>query len=230
MVFERMVPHAPGDERERVVIVGANERGILLATRLNDLAGQLLLVDKEPGKVRAARPRGFVRSWPTWPIRLRGRRSIPMARRQSSSPPRTTNIDLGVVEILKENYEVDSVVAHAVDPEIAEQMEHFGARAVTPALSTLSVMENLVRYPDLFALLNQEDEAVGIHKVTVRNPALRGVRVRDLSLPEGALIPAIGLRTGERHPEGETRLEPGDVLTLAGEREQVERALESVAW
>lgn len=230
VVFERMVPHAPGDERERVVIVGANERGILLATRLNDLAGQLLLVDKEPGKVQAAQARGFdavladVADPAAWEaINPNGSTTVVITTQDD-------DINLGVVEILKENYEVDSVVAHAVDPEIAEQMEHLGARAVTPALSTLSVMENLVRYPDLFALLNQEDEAVGIHKVTVRNPALRGVRVRDLSLPEGALILAIGRGRENVIPRGETRLEPGDVLTLAGEREQVERALESVAW
>jgi len=83
-----------------------------------------------------------------------------------------------------------------------------------------------VRYPDLLALLNREDESVAIHKVTVRNPALRGVRVRDLGIPAGALILSIGRGRESVIPRGETRLELGDVLTLAGEREHVERAVE----
>ena len=126
VVFERMVPHAPGDERERVVIVGANERGILLATRLNDLAGQLLLVDKEPGKVQAAQARGFdavladVADPAAWEAINPNGSTIVVITTQDD------DINLGVVEILKENYEVDSVVADAVDPEIAEQMEHLG--------------------------------------------------------------------------------------------------------
>ncbi|MFS8573322.1 MAG: TrkA C-terminal domain-containing protein, partial [Clostridia bacterium] len=60
----------------------------------------------------------------------------------------------------------------------------------------------------------------------VRNPALRGVRVRDLGIPAGALILSIGRGRESVIPRGETRLELGDVLTLAGEREHVERAVE----
>ncbi|HLS90789.1 MAG TPA: monovalent cation:proton antiporter family protein [Limnochordia bacterium] len=230
LIFERLVPSAPGQEKERVVIVGANERGVLLATRLNSYQGRLLLVDKDPAKVALARDRGFeavqadVADPATWEgLALDGPTTVVVTTQDD-------DVNLKVVSILKGSHAVESIIAHASDPEIAAAMERMGARAVTPALSTLTVMENLVRHPDLFALLNQEDEAVKIKKVAVRRPNLAGVRLRDLSLPEGALILSIARGRETIIPRGETRLELGDILTLAGEREHVEKAAENLTW
>jgi len=226
VVFERMGPKPPEVEKEKVYIVGANERGLLLATRLQDLKERLLLIDKDPAKVEAARARGFeavcadVEDPAAWQEIAPGVQATVVITTQDD------DVNLRVVEILKSGHEVERMIAHAADPEAAASMERLGAQTVSPAWSTLSMMENLVRYPDLLALLNREDESVAIHKVTVRNPALRGVRVRDLGIPAGALILSIGRGRESVIPRGETRLELGDVLTLAGEREHVERAVE----
>jgi len=145
LIFERLVPSAPGQEKERVVIVGANERGVLLATRLNSYQGRLLLVDKDPAKVALARDRGFeavqadVADPATWEgLALDGPTTVVVTTQDD-------DVNLKVVSILKGSHAVESIIAHASDPEIAAAMERMGARAVTPALSTLTVMENLVR-------------------------------------------------------------------------------------
>lgn len=230
LIFERMVPSAPGQEKERVIIVGANERGILLATRLSAYQGRLLLVDKDPIKVAVARERGFEAIQADVVDPAAWRTIAPNGPTTVVVTTQNDDVNLKVASILKEEHAVDSVIAHAADPDIAGALEQMGARAVTPALSTLTVMENLVRHPDLFALLNQEDETVKIKKVAIRHPRFAGVRLRDLALPEGALILSIARGRETIIPRGETRLELGDVLTLAGQREHVEKAADSLTW
>lgn len=225
VLFERLLPGKVGEERERLIVVGANERGLLLAKRLSDYGDRLILVDKDTSRTASASGRGYrVVAADAEQIEVWQR----LAPDDETTVVVTTLVDqtnLRIAEILRENFEVGSVIAHANDPEVAEQLQKLGVRAVTPAVSTITVMENLVRHPNLFALLNQEDDDIAVEKLVVASSALAGVRLRELSLPEGALILAIG--RGREHviPRGDTRLRIGDVLTVAGQRSEVSEAL-----
>jgi len=225
VLFERVGPRASQAREQSLIIAGANERGILLATRLSEIGGRLLLLDKDPTRVEAARARGFealladIEDFKAW------QEISPDVNTTVVITTQDDDVNLRVVEILKERHDVGRVIAHASDPEVAEAMERRGAKTVSPATSTLSMMENLVRYPDLLALLGREDESVTVQKVTVQSPALSGVRVRDLGVPQGALILSIGRGRESIIPRGETQLEVGDVLTLAGQKEHVEQAV-----
>ena len=230
LIFERLVPSAPGQEKERVVIVGANERGVLWQPASIVIRDACSWSTRIPLKSALARDRGFeaveadVADPSTWEgLALDGPTTVVVTTQDD-------DVNLKVVSILKESHAVESIIAHASDPEIAAAMERMGARAVTPALSTLTVMENLVRHPDLFALLNQEDEAVKIKKVAVRRPNLRG-RQAERSFASGRGLDPVD-RAGRETiiPRGETRLELGDILTLAGVREHVEKAAENLTW
>lgn len=215
LLFERLAPEGLSTVQDRVIIVGADEKGMLLATRLADYGEGLILVDKDLGRVQEAQRRGYQV--------VHANVTDPKVWEEIAPDPHThivvttkmDDINLRVIEALS-SFEVASIVTYAVDPEYAARMERLNARPVTPALSTLSVMENLVRHPDLFELLNQEDERIGIQKVTLTGPIPPRTTIKDLSLPKGTLILAIG--RGKEHviPRGDTRLQPGDVLTLAG--------------
>ncbi len=225
VVFERLLPGRAEQVRERVIVVGANERGLLLAKRLSDYGDRLVLVEKDPERSASASQRGYqVVAADAERIEVWQR----LAPDEETTVVVTTLADetnLRIAEILRDHFEVGSIVAHASDPEVAERMQRLGVRAVTPAVSTITVMENLVRHPNLFALLNQEDSDVAIEKLVVSSPALAGVKLRELDLPEGALILAIG--RGREHviPRGDTRLQLGDVLTVAGQKGEVSEAL-----
>lgn len=225
VLFERLLPGRHDRVRERLVVVGANERGLLLAKRLADYGDRLTLVDKDPARVASASQRGF-RAVAMDAERIEAWQAL--APDEQTTVVATTLVDetnLRIAEVLREHFEVGAVIAHATDPEVAERMQQMGVRAVTPALSTITVMENLVRHPNLFALLNQEDEEIAVEKLVVASPRLAGARLRELGLPEGVLVLAVG--RGREHviPRGETRLEMGDVLTVAGQRDQVAEAL-----
>lgn len=225
VLFERLLPGRVEKVRERLIVVGANERGLLLAKRLSDYGDRLTLVDKDAARTQSASLRGY---------RVVAADAEQIEVWQQLGPDDETTVvvttlvdetNLRIAEILREHFEVGSVIAHANDPEVAERMQQLGVRAVTPAVSTITVMENLVRHPNLFALLNQEDDDIAVEKLVVSSPALAGARLRELNLPEGALILAIG--RGREHviPRGDTRLQIGDVLTVAGQGSEVAEAL-----
>lgn len=216
VLFERLSPVGEVSHKERVIIVGADEKGLLLATRLADYGNSLLVIDKENDRVKEAINRGFhaeqanVTDVGAW------EKIAPDEQTQVVITTKAEQTNRSIVEILTSSFNVGGIVAYAIDPDAAALIEQMGARPVTPALTMLSVMENLVRHPDMFELLNQEDDKVSIRKVTLAHPVPKRLRVKDLQLPNGTLILAIG--RGREHviPRGDTLLQMGDVLTLAG--------------
>ena len=95
--------------------------------------GKLLLVDKEPAKVEAARARGFEA--------VLADVADPAAWQEIAPDDSTTvvittqddDINLGVVEILKENHEVDPSSHTPSTQRKRSRWSSLGARTVTPA-------------------------------------------------------------------------------------------------
>src|SRR5690606_8214167 len=147
IIFERLAPAGAAEERERVVIVGADQKGLLLATRLADYGERLLLVDKDQERVEQAKSRGFQAMRANVFDRKEWEKIQPDAWTRIVVTTQVDETNLKVVETLASSFDVGDVIAYASDPESAAKMERLNARPVTAALSTLSVMENLVRHP-----------------------------------------------------------------------------------
>lgn len=223
LLFERLVPGVYGeDERRRLVIVGANERGLVLAARLADLDPDLLLLDRDQARVKKAQEKGFrvMQADVTDPQVWRAIDPTDMTTVLVATQNDALNSQ--IAELLRTQFNVGAVIAQVNDASLAERLQGLDVRAITPAFSTLSVMENIARHPDLFAILNQETDRIRIKEVIVRSPKMDGVRIRELALPGDSLILAI--RRGREHviPRGDTRLRLGDVLTLAGAASDLE--------
>lgn len=116
-----------------------------------------------------------------------------------------------------------SIIASAPDPIAAQRLTDMGVRAVTPALSTLIVLENIVRHPHLLGLLSEDSTEVRVVDVPLRDERYAGHFVRELPLPDGVLAINIS-RSGERIvPRGRTRLALGDRITFVGPPKAVDR-------
>ena len=226
ILFGRIVPPGPAAGDRKIVIVGANERGLVLAARLSDYRESLVMVDRNPDRVANAEKRGFRA------VRLDAA-SADEWRRLDLDPNTTVVIttqedalNVKAAEILRSSFEVGAVVCQVNNPDYVEVLDAIDVHAVTPAFSTISVMENVVRHPGLFSLLNHEDEHVSIEEVTLTNTRLAGRPVRELPLPGDTLI--LSIRRGREHiiPRGETRVQLHDILTLSGTPDEVKRTLE----
>ena len=226
IIFGRLVPAAPTAVPRKIIIVGSNERGLVLATRLEDYKENLLMVDRSPDRVAQAINRGF--------------KAVQM---DAADPDEWQKLDLDenttvvittqedalnvkTAEILRSAFEVGFIVCQVNNPDYAEALNKIDVHPVTPAFSTISVMENVARHPGLFSLINHQNDNVAIQEVMLTNPALAGRTVRELSLPGDTLL--LSIRRGREHiiPRGETRLKVYDVLTLSGTPSEVESTLE----
>lgn len=89
--------------------------------------------------------------------------------------------------------------------------------------ATVDAMTGLLLRPSLLPLLRGAEQADRVVEIAVGNRRLAGLSLRELDLPKDCLV-ALVRRSGEVSvPRGKTVLECGDVVTLIGLREAVER-------
>jgi len=90
------------------------------------------------------------------------------------------------------------------------EFKDLGVRVVSPAFSTLMVLENLVIHPAAFSLLTEGEDNLLVEEAVLANAAYVKKRLRDIRLPGDTLIMSVS-RNGENIiPHGNTVLERGD--------------------
>jgi len=228
VLFGKLSPAAARAPSRRIVIVGASERGLLLAKRFADFEENLLLVDRDLERVAQAESRGFKAAQidasdpADWrKIELDRNTTVVIATQEDE-------LNRKAAELLRAGFEVDSIICQINNPEYAEALKDLDVYTVSPAFAPIALMENMARNPGLFALLNRKDDNVAIQEAMVTNADLAGRAVRELNLPGDTLILAI--RRGREHiiPRGETRLRLYDILTLSGTPAELERTIEQL--
>jgi Trk K+ transport system NAD-binding subunit len=128
---------------------------------------------------------------------------------------------LALTRRIKRDYGIDTVVAHVQNPQDSVGFQSEGIRVVDPNLSTVIMLEAMVRHPHAFSMLAELDIASHVADVRLSNPRIAGKQLREIPLPGDALILAV-VRDGEMViPRGHTRLRRGDDLTLVGSRDDV---------
>lgn len=105
-------------------------------------------------------------------------------------------------------------------PEAILSFEAAGIQVMNPARTTAMILSNLVRGPTLFHLLSQvaatEAEGPDVTEVTVGLNGAVGRTLPELKLPAGVLILLIRRSQRLLIPQGDTRFEPGDIVSLVG--------------
>lgn len=241
VLFAKLVP-TPEREKDKCLIVGANRTGIILAGRLAQRGWDVVLLDRDAARLKQAVNGGDEGTAARTDVGMAGVADSVQRRHGDASEPdvlaaagegcQTIVILTGddernvlIAGHARELFTSATIVATAPDPAAAQQLTDMGVRAVTPALSTLIVLENIVRHPDLLGLLSEDSSEVSVEDVMLRNARYAGRLVRDLPLPDGVL--AINLSRGAERivPRGRTRLALGDRITLVGPPDAVKRAL-----
>ena len=82
----------------------------------------------------------------------------------------------------------------------------------------------LTRNPTIYELLTRTDDDKEVCEVTVRNANLLHRPLRELDFPEDLMILAVRKNEQLIVPNGDTRLESGDQLTLIGPYTCIEKS------
>ena len=214
-----------GVSLRRVIIVGGGKLGLALAERYAEQGDHVELVESDPERLEAARDAGFSvhQGDGTDPDVLRTAGVGRAKRLVAAADDDETN--LRIARLVREEFDVETVVARVSDRKNREAFEDLGVRTLSRSQTDLWAIDSLVdqSLPTWLLAVMREGDVQEVEATS----ALVGRTVRDLQteLPRRIFLVAV-TRAGETFvPDADFRIQRGDRLTLLGRREEVARAV-----
>jgi Trk K+ transport system NAD-binding subunit/Kef-type K+ transport system membrane component KefB len=124
-------------------------------------------------------------------------------------------------EIAFGKYGVQRIIVRPKDMSWARRFRELGALIVDPASAMVNLLSQSVRAPQSTSILLKQDSGREIMQITVNNPELDGLLVRDLRLPEDVLFLEVARNGQAIVPSGYTPLKLMDEVTLLGQPESL---------
>jgi Kef-type K+ transport system membrane component KefB/Trk K+ transport system NAD-binding subunit len=220
LIFNRLAPEAPAAPH-KFVIVGAGRLSRLLARRIAAHGEQVVVIDRDPGRAATVADlevdfvQGDASDRATWeavgPETVRAVATLLPEDREN----------LQVAYLVREELGIEQVVARIHDATQTKFFSDLKVGVVNPSLSAVVEMEYLLLYPTVSALIGDLDDDYDIVEVQLGCPDFTGRPLRDLQLPEGAMVVLVRRNGDVIFPRGHTELQLGDHLTLMGSLETV---------
>ena len=225
IVFNALVHNRAAESTHHILVAGASELGVQIASHLIRHHEKVVLIDFDEKRADLARQRGLhaiqgqVGS---------GSKEIDGAFNDARAMICTygdVELNYQVCNQARSVYGLDLVVSYVNNPNDIIRFEHLGVTAVSAALDRVSLLTLVIRNPALYQLLSDRQVEKEIREIEVCSPPFRSSTLRELTLPGDVLVLALH-RHGELIvPHGNTRIESGDHLTLMGSLEHIETAL-----
>ena len=221
LLFNRIAPEVE-QVRRRFVIVGAGRSARLLAKRILEHGYEVLLVAQEPRHVAAAREMALsiveadATEPQTWDaLGLETIRAVAVLLPEDEH-------NLEVSRVVRDIVGIQRVVSRAHDATQTRLFVEMGVQMINPSMSPVVELEYLLLFPSVTSLMTDLDDEHEIIEVRLFCPELTERPLRDLELPEEAMIVLIRRDGDVVYPRGHTRLQMGDRLTLMGPLEAVQ--------
>ncbi len=112
---------------------------------------------------------------------------------------------------------VHHIISLVNEPGNVELYKKSEIQVFSPALFRPTLITLMARNPSMFNLLSSTSDDRNILELTLRNPSLDGLRIRELILPGDSLILSIKRDNEILIPHGNTRLEMEDQVTVVVE-------------
>lgn len=225
IVFTALIRRGKSGTVRPIVVAGASELGIQVATQLSRHHEEVMVIDFDKKRAALARQRGLQsicgrvgNSSPEIDATLNGARALictygdPELNYQVCNQARTV-------------YGLDQVITYIDNPNDLIRFELLGVTAVNAALDRATLLTLAIRNPALYQMFSDREINKEIREIEVTNPQYAYSRLRELSLPGDVLVVALH-RHGELIvPHGNTQIEIGDHLTLMGSLEHIEATM-----
>lgn len=131
--------------------------------------------------------------------------------------------NLKVCELAYEKFGTRDLVVRVHDRSHIRRFVEMGAQIVDPSTAMVGLLDHLVRSPMATSLLLGMDQGQDTVDVPMQNPDMQGVPLRDIQLPDDILILATKRNNNKLISTGYTRLRIGDVITIVGSVESIEK-------
>ncbi|MCZ4694663.1 potassium transporter TrkA [Ancylomarina euxinus] len=130
---------------------------------------------------------------------------------------------LEICELAYEQFGTRHLVVRLHDRTFMKRFQDLGALIVEPASMLIGLMDHLVRSPIATSIILGMDESQDTVDVEMQNSDYHGMSIRELQMPSDIIILATKRNENPIISTGYTRLRIGDVLTLVGSRESLEK-------
>lgn len=131
--------------------------------------------------------------------------------------------NLKVCELAFENFGTRDLVVRVNERNYVKKFHELGALIVEPSTVMVSLMDHLVRSPIATSLLLGMEKNQDTVDIEMQNSELHGISLRDLQIPSDVIILATKRNQNTLISTGYTRLRLGDVLTVVGSIDSIEK-------
>ncbi|ETR73574.1 MAG: TrkA3 [Candidatus Magnetoglobus multicellularis str. Araruama] len=127
-----------------------------------------------------------------------------------------------ICEIAYEHFGTETLIARLSNRSNFYRFQALDVLIVDPGTAIVNLLDHFVRSPSGASLLMGLNTGQNIMDITIRNPEMFGVAIRDLTLPFDTIIMSIRRRGQIIIPHGYTPLEAFDLVTVVGSLKNIE--------
>ncbi|MGV6846687.1 MAG: TrkA C-terminal domain-containing protein, partial [Lutibacter sp.] len=131
--------------------------------------------------------------------------------------------NLKIATFIYENIGTKVVIVRLNDRSYFEKFHSLGVLIIDPATAMVSLLDHFVRSPNAASLLLGMDADQDTLDIEIRNKDIHGIRLRDLRLPPDILVLSVKRKGQLLVSHGYTRLRLGDVITLVGSENSLQK-------
>ena len=209
-------------EKPPILIVGAGELGLQVATQLNSHQEKLLIIDRDKNLVERTLKKGFEG------VTVDISKNDPLTEKYLKNTKlmictyTDTDLNFQVCQIARTTFGIPQVVAHVNNVADIPRFERLGVSTTNAALDYASLLVMMALNPTAYDLLTRTDDQKEVYEIIVENEKCVGKPLSKLDLPGDILVLAL-MRNGELLvPHGDTVIEASDHLTLVSSLDCVE--------
>lgn len=224
LIFVRMIPEGEKEDQRPTIVVGAGVLGLQVAEQLRGHNDTVIIMDTQDDRIERARAQGFDA------ILASSDRYDPVAEPYLNQAKRMVCLysdiekNYHVCEYVRSTYGIEHIVTRVTSPGEITRFKKLGVTPMNAATDQAMLLAILTRNPALFELITRTDDDKEVCEVTVRNTSMLNQPLRELDFPPDLMVLAVRKEGQLIVPNGDTRLEHGDQLTLLGPYSCVEKS------
>ncbi len=224
MLYTRLAPATAGAERDGTIIVGTSQLAAFAGERLRRTGEVVTFIGHNRAELAALKKKNFpvveADKVTTRVLAAAGaeRADAVLALAEDQAEVRR------VCQLAAKKFGVPNVVAWAEKAALADDLGQMGVRVIQPSMAAVLAVEGALHFPATFQLLTDLSGNMELAEVRLHNPRIAGRPLSRIRLPGGVLVLGVR-RDGETIiPNGDTVLEPSDLVTLVGKPEALGEA------
>ena len=131
---------------------------------------------------------------------------------------------LKLCQIFYEEFGITRQIARLHSFTLVDEFRELGVHVLDPVNAMVHLLDHFVRAPQLATMVFEDDPEHDVIQVTITDPGVDGLHLRELILPDDVLVMSIVRRGHSIVPHGYTNLHLEDEVTLIGPDRQLGRS------